>query len=119
MSITEYARSLLQNLNPHIQGYISTLLPSEGLMGETVKYDAVAVTSIEGEHLKLDKKVVTQVYKANRMLNQIFYNTKFILEQQREKSKLFSFKEARVIWNKVIRCEKYFFQTLSGQYLID
>ena len=29
------------------------------------------------------------------------------------------FKEARVIWNKVIRCEKYFFQTLSGQYLID
>ena len=51
----------LQNLNPHIQGYISTLLPSEGLMGETVKYDAVAVTSIEGEHLKLDNKVVTQV----------------------------------------------------------
>ena len=30
-----------------------------------------------------------------------------------------SFKEARVIWNEVIRCEKYFFQTLSGQYLID
>ena len=29
------------------------------------------------------------------------------------------FKEARVIWDKVIRCEKYFFQTLSGQYLID
>ena len=28
-------------------------------------------------------------------------------------------KEARVIWSKVIRCEKYFFQTLSGQYLID
>ena len=28
-------------------------------------------------------------------------------------------KEARVIWNKVIRCEKYFFQTLSSQYLID
>ena len=30
-----------------------------------------------------------------------------------------NFKEARAIWNKVIRCEKYFFQTLSGQYLID
>ena len=30
-------------------------------MGETVKYDAVAVTSIKGEHLKLDNKVVTQV----------------------------------------------------------
>ena len=29
------------------------------------------------------------------------------------------FKEARVIWNKVIRYEKYFFQTLFGQYLID
>ena len=28
-------------------------------------------------------------------------------------------KEARVILNKVIRCEKYFFQTLSSQYLID
>ena len=23
------------------------------------------------------------------------------------------------IWNKVIRCEKYFFQTFSGKYLTD
>ena len=28
-------------------------------------------------------------------------------------------KEARVIWDKVIRCGKYFFQTLFGQYLIN
>ena len=28
-------------------------------------------------------------------------------------------KGARVIWDKVISCEKYFFHTLSGQYLID
>ena len=28
-------------------------------------------------------------------------------------------KEARDISIKVIRCEKYFFQTLFGQYLID
>ena len=29
------------------------------------------------------------------------------------------FKEARAIWDKVIRCGKYVFQILFGQYLID
>ena len=37
-------------------------------MGETIKYDAVAVTSIEGEHLKLENKVVAQVLVAGMLL---------------------------------------------------